>query len=114
MFRKLKIIRELNFQNEKKNEVIIMINYEDLNEEEKSVRRKKLLSMLEEIDKKIYDLDIGLIVFNAALSPIGLFHNTSPDVLQKMIDLNCRAPMLLSHYFGNKMKQVEKHILVPD
>lgn len=64
--------------------------------------------LVEEIDKKIYDLDIGLIVFNAALSPIGLFHNTSSDVLQKMIDLNCRAPMLLSHYFGNKMKEKGK------
>jgi len=30
-------------------------NFKDLDEEEKSIRRKKLLSMLEEIDKKNYD-----------------------------------------------------------
>lgn len=32
-----------------------MVKTEDLNEKEKSLRRKKLLSMLEEIDKKGYD-----------------------------------------------------------
>lgn len=30
-------------------------NFKDLSEKEKSIRRKKLLSMLEEIDKKSYD-----------------------------------------------------------
>ena len=64
--------------------------------------------LLEEITKKTSDLDIGLLIFNAALSPIGLFHNTSIGVLQKMIELNCQAPMLLSHYFGNKMKEKGK------
>ena len=58
MFRKLKIIRELIPFKIQDNEVIIMTevnNFKDLDEEEKSIRRKKLLSMLEEIDKKNYD-----------------------------------------------------------
>jgi len=58
LFRKLKIIRELIPFKIQDNEVIIMTevnNFKDLDEEEKSIRRKKLLSMLEEIDKKNYD-----------------------------------------------------------
>ena len=58
MFRKLKIIRELIPYKIQANEVIIMTkfnNFKDLSEKEKSIRRKKLLSILEEIDKKNYD-----------------------------------------------------------
>jgi len=60
--------------------------------------------MLDEISKKTKNLEIGFLVVNAALSPIGLFHNTTEELHNKVIDLNCRSPMLLSYYFGKEMK----------
>ncbi|HUU77927.1 MAG TPA: SDR family NAD(P)-dependent oxidoreductase [candidate division Zixibacteria bacterium] len=62
-------------------------------------------NLLDELTSKTKDLNLGLVIFNAALSLIGLFHNTSIEVHQRVIDLNCRAPMILSYHFGNKMKE---------
>ncbi len=45
------------------------------------------------------DVEVGLLVANAAFSPIGPFAQADPDELQKAIDLNCRAPMLLARHF---------------
>ena len=59
--------------------------------------------MLEKIAAKTEDIEIGLIVYNAALSPIGCFHKVPLENHLKVIDLNCRGPMILSHYFGRKM-----------
>lgn len=44
-------------------------------------------------------LDVGLLVANAAYSPIGPFAQADPAELQRALDLNCRAPMLLAHHF---------------
>ena len=78
----------------------------DFNVQVKVVEQDLTSPKLEtEIEKKIGNLEIGLLVFNAALSPIGLFHNASTELHQKVIDLNCRAPMILSYYLGNKMKK---------
>lgn len=44
-------------------------------------------------------LDVGLVVANAALSPSGPFHEADPGELERALDLNCRAPMLLAHHF---------------
>ncbi|MFW9923562.1 MAG: SDR family NAD(P)-dependent oxidoreductase [Candidatus Thorarchaeota archaeon] len=62
-------------------------------------------NFLEILISKISDLEIGFLVFNAALSPIGLFHNASMELHNKVIDLNCRAPMQMTHYFGKKMME---------
>ncbi|NHJ06301.1 MAG: SDR family NAD(P)-dependent oxidoreductase [Candidatus Heimdallarchaeota archaeon] len=83
---------------------------EEINEEyqvQTKVIEQDLTSpkLLEELTSKTEDLNLGLVIFNAALSPIGLFHNTTIEVHQKVIDLNCRAPMILSYHFGNKMKE---------
>lgn len=61
-------------------------------------------NMLDEITKKTKNLEIGFLIVNAALSPIGLFHNASEELHNKVIDLNCRSPMLLSYYYGKIMK----------
>jgi short-subunit dehydrogenase len=42
------------------------------------------------------DLEIGLVVVNAAYSPIGPFIDLPPAQLQRALDLNCRAPLLLA------------------
>ena len=49
------------------------------------------------------DLEIGLLVCNAALSPIGEFLRQSAAEHAKLIDLNCRATALLAHHFAATM-----------
>jgi short-subunit dehydrogenase len=45
------------------------------------------------------DLPIGLVVANAAYSPIGSFVDMDADDSLRALDLNCRAPLLLAHHF---------------
>jgi short-subunit dehydrogenase len=47
--------------------------------------------------------DIGLLVYNAAASAIGPFLERSLDEHLKVIDVNCRGPVLLSHLVGQAM-----------
>jgi short-subunit dehydrogenase len=60
------------------------------------------LSTLEGVEAVIHAAkgrDVGLLVANAAFSPIGPFAQADPAELQRAIDLNCRAPMLLARHF---------------
>ncbi len=57
--------------------------------------------------QEVEDLEIGLVVANAALSPIGPFTTLDPGALLQALDLNCRAPVvlarhLLPHMVGRK------------
>ncbi len=45
------------------------------------------------------DLSVGLVVANAAYSPIGSFVDMGTDSTLRALDLNCRAPLLLAHHF---------------
>lgn len=45
------------------------------------------------------DLDVGLVVYNAALSPIGPFKDQSLEENLRAIDLNVRGPTALAHHF---------------
>jgi short-subunit dehydrogenase len=49
------------------------------------------------------DLPIGLVVANAAYSPIGSFVELGRDDLVRALDLNCRAPLLLARHFAPAM-----------
>ena len=62
-------------------------------------------NLIAELSKRIKGLEIGLFVYNAALSPIGLFHNNSLEIHEKVVAVNCLAPMKLSYHFGNLMKE---------
>lgn len=44
-------------------------------------------------------LEVGLLVANAALSPIGPFAEADSAELERALDLNCRAPMLLARHY---------------
>jgi hypothetical protein len=57
------------------------------------------------LDGTIADREISLLVYNAALSPMGPFLGTSLETHEKTIQLNCLGPMKLTHYFGQKMKE---------
>jgi short-subunit dehydrogenase len=48
-------------------------------------------------------LDVGLVVANAAYSPIGAFVDQDPAQLTRVLDLNCRAPMLLARWYAPAM-----------
>jgi short-subunit dehydrogenase len=45
------------------------------------------------------DLPVGLVVANAAYSPIGRFVDMPAADTLRALDLNCRAPLLLAHHF---------------
>ena len=44
-------------------------------------------------------LNVGLVVANAAYSPIGRFIEMDPELTRRAMDLNCRAPLELAHRF---------------
>jgi uncharacterized protein len=51
------------------------------------------------------DLEIGLLVANAAWSPVGPFLDSDLDALLAAIDINCRAPVVLVHELGARMAE---------
>ena len=57
---------------------------------------------LTEIDKMTADLDIGLLVYNAALSLVGPFMDNSPGDHLKEIDVNIKGPLVLTMLFGER------------
>ena len=49
------------------------------------------------------DAEVGLLVYNAAYSTIGPFLDHPVDEHLRVIDVNCRGPMVLAHLFGTAM-----------
>ncbi len=56
------------------------------------------------IDAQTAHLDLGLLVYNAAYSAIGLFLDTQLEEHIKEIETNCQTPMSLVHRFGKRMR----------
>jgi len=48
-------------------------------------------------------LDVGLLVYNAALSEIGPFLSQTLESLNAQLDLNCRGPMAMTHLLARSM-----------
>jgi uncharacterized protein len=48
-------------------------------------------------------LEVGLLVFNAAATAIGPFLAHTPEEHAAVVDVNCKAPVLLAHRFGGEM-----------
>ena len=51
------------------------------------------------------DLEIGLLVCNAALSLMSAFVELDIDDVLRSVDLNVRAPLVLGHLFGRRMAE---------
>lgn len=49
------------------------------------------------------DIAVGLLVSNAGMMYIGHYLENNLESEMKMIDLNIKAPSILTHYFGKKM-----------
>lgn len=62
---------------------------------DKAVRERMLASLSER--------EIGLLVYNAAYSPLGDFLDRDLDDALKALDVNARAPMILTHALGAAM-----------
>jgi short-subunit dehydrogenase len=54
---------------------------------------------LDQIATAAADLEVGLVIANAAIAPQGPFTDTGPAELAGTVDLNCRASMLLARTF---------------
>lgn len=57
------------------------------------------LAALDRVCEAARDLQIGLVVANAALAPAGRFTDATPAEIASAVDLNCRASALLAHRF---------------
>ena len=59
---------------------------------------------LDRILNELVDLDIGLLIYNAAFSVVGPFWNFDIDTHVKEIDVNVRGPLVLAHGFGERFR----------
>ena len=59
--------------------------------------------VLEKLAAATADVEIGLLVYNAAHSVVGRFLDVSLADKLKTLDVNCRAPLLLADHFGKRM-----------
>lgn len=55
------------------------------------------------LDAAVGTAEVGCLIYNAALSHIGPFLDTSAEDHLREIDVNCRGPLMLTHYFASKM-----------
>lgn len=51
------------------------------------------------------DLNIGLMVYNAAYAPISYFEDISEEDLSKIVDVNIKTPLLLTKLLSAKMME---------
>jgi short-subunit dehydrogenase len=57
------------------------------------------LAGIDAVISAVGDREVGLVVANAAVSPIGRFLDMDPAVTIGALDLNARSPLLLAHAF---------------
>jgi hypothetical protein len=60
-------------------------------------------SFLGALERESRDVEIGLLVCNAASAYTGPFFRASLDDYQRILDTNCRAPLSLMHWLGGRM-----------
>jgi len=59
--------------------------------------------LAEEVAEATRGLEVGLLVYNAAYSVIGPFLERPLPEQLRVVDVNCRGPLLLSHLLGQPM-----------
>jgi len=58
---------------------------------------------LAELERVTAELDVGLMVMSAASSPVGEFLEHSLGEHRAMLDLNCRAALVMTHVFAERL-----------
>ncbi len=61
--------------------------------------------VLDRVQAELGELEIGLLVYNAAQSYVGNFLDQDLDGKLRTLDVNCRGPLLLAHHFGRAMAE---------
>lgn len=62
----------------------------------------------EQLNEATADVEVGLLINNAGMGAQGALIDTSLSRQRRLIALNCRAPLELAHFFGNRMATVGK------
>jgi uncharacterized protein len=57
------------------------------------------------VAEAVGDGEVGLLVYNAALSIIGPFLDAPAEEPMRVLDVNCRGPLLLAHRLGGAMAE---------
>ena len=60
-------------------------------------------NFLSQIELVTNSLDIGLLINNAGFALTGNFSDNTIEKELSLLNVNCRAPLILLHYFGNEM-----------
>ncbi|MBW2261200.1 MAG: SDR family NAD(P)-dependent oxidoreductase [Deltaproteobacteria bacterium] len=61
--------------------------------------------LLEVLDERTGELEIGLLVCSAARSLVGRFLDQDVEEKMNALDVNCRATLCLVHAFGRRMRE---------
>jgi short-subunit dehydrogenase len=64
------------------------------------------------VERETADLDVGVLVYNAAAEPEGRFLDVSLEEHRVNIAVNCWTPTVLAHQFGTQMKQRARGAIV--
>jgi len=59
--------------------------------------------LLDALRPSLAGLEVGLLVYNAAISPVGRFLDQELSEKLHALDVNCRAPLMLAHDLGRQM-----------
>ena len=59
---------------------------------------------LESLKDAIRDLEVGLVVYNAAAGHIGSFVDQDLGHAMEMVEINCGGPVRVAHHFSRQMK----------
>src|SRR5262249_21507115 len=59
--------------------------------------------MVDQLEAVTSDLEIGLLVYNAAHSVVGKFLDVGLDDKLRMLDVNCRGPLILCQHYAAPM-----------
>ena len=65
-------------------------------------------NLLEKLTPHTADLEIGLLVYNAAVGDIGGFYQFDLEYELKKLAVNCRGPLVLAYHYGKKMVHRQK------
>ncbi|MDH3279790.1 MAG: SDR family oxidoreductase [Gammaproteobacteria bacterium] len=57
-----------------------------------------------ELGRAVDSLDVGLLINNAGFTTTGDLLDNDGDAETRLLDVNCRAPLVLAHSLGRKMK----------
>ena len=63
---------------------------------------------INQIIQAVADIEIGLLIPNAAIEDHGFFMLSDAEKQDKLIEMDCYAPMRLAHHFGKLMVQRRK------